>query len=161
MTPLTLDHLIFAVQELPQAAAGWARTFGLEAESPYHPERSHLELARLPLSDDRQGGAFLELVADVGRGEPALSDAEALARLPRSRRVARFIAERGEGMFSLSLQVDDLAAAVRDLRAKGVPVSDPEPGAWPGTRLARIPRAAAFGVAIQLIERRSPAQLRR
>jgi methylmalonyl-CoA epimerase len=148
-----LDHLVIAVQQLHDAADAWARVLGLQADAPHHPERSHLELARLPLSDRAEGGAFLELVADMGWGEPALSDAEALERLPRSRRVARFIAERGEGMFSISLEVADLDAAVRDLRARGLPVSEPEPGAWPGTRLARIPRASAHGVAIQLIER--------
>jgi hypothetical protein len=68
-------------------------------------------------------------------------------------RVARFLADRGEGMFSISVAVDDLDATVAGLRSRSVQVSDPEPGAWPGTRLARIPRGSANGVAIQLIER--------
>ena len=41
-------------------------------------------------------------------------------------------------MYSIADQVDDIDAAVRDLRAKGVLVSDAEYGAWPGTRVARI-----------------------
>jgi methylmalonyl-CoA epimerase len=132
-----LDHLIIAVQQLHDAADAWARVLGLQADAPYHPESSHLELARLPLSDRAEGGAYLELA------QPTTAD----------HRVARFIAERGEGMFSVSLEVAALDAAVRDLRARGLPVSEPEPGAWPGTRLARIPRASAHGVAVQLIER--------
>ncbi len=134
-----LDHLIFAVQQLPQAAADWSRVLGLQAEAPHHPERSHMELARLPLADDDKGGAYPELA------QPTTTD----------HRLARFIAERGEGMFSISVEVAGLDDAVRDLRARGLPVSDPEPGAWPGTRLARIPRAKAHGVAVQLLERTS------
>ncbi len=135
-----LDHLVFAVQELEQAADAWARTFGLRAEPPYRPERSHLELARLPLGEPDGDGAFLELA------RPRRAD----------HRVARHIAEWGEGMFSISVQVDDLDAAVRELRAKGVTVSDPQPGVWPDTRVARIRRASAHGVAVQLIERAGP-----
>jgi catechol 2,3-dioxygenase-like lactoylglutathione lyase family enzyme len=136
MTILRLDHLIFAVQALQDAAADWARVLGLHAEAPHQPEGSHLQLARIPLGGGEQD-AFLELA------QPTTDQ----------HRLARFIADRGEGMFSISLEVADLDAAVAGLRAKLVPVSDPEPGAWPGTRLARIPRGNAHGVAIQLIER--------
>jgi catechol 2,3-dioxygenase-like lactoylglutathione lyase family enzyme len=130
---MNLDHLIFATRDLDEAARAWLDVLGLRTEPAYQPEGSHLQLARLPLG----AGVFLELAT------PTTAD----------HRVARFLDERGEGMFSISVAVDDLDAAVRDLRAKNVPVSDPEPGAWPGTRLARIPRASAFGVAVQLIER--------
>ena len=134
---LRLDHLILAVQRLQEAAAGWTRVLGLQAQTAHHPEGSHLQLARLPFADDAQGGAYLELAQAT----------------TEQHRLARFIADRGEGMFSISLEVDDLDTAVAGLRAKQVPVSDPEPGAWPGTRLARTPRASAHGVAVQLIER--------
>ena len=162
-----LDHIILAVQQLQEAAADWARVLGLQAQTPHHPEGSHLQLARLPLSDSDAGGPFLELVA-VGGGpgrsdseRPALSESEGPHRSEkrgpegseRPHRLARFIADRGEGMFSISLEVDDLDTAVAELRAKDIPVSDPEPGSWPGTRLARVPRASAHGVAVQMIER--------
>ena len=131
-----LDHIVLAVRDLGPAAQAWLQTLGLRAEPAYRPEGSHLELARLPLDAE---GAFLELARPT----------------TEQHRVARFIDDRGEGMFSLSLEVDDLDATVQQLRARGVTVSDPEPGAWPNTRLARIPRAAAHGVALQLIQRSS------
>jgi hypothetical protein len=56
-------------------------------------------------------------------------------------------------MYSISVEVDNLDAAVADLRAKGVTVSDPEPGIWLGTRVARVNKAAANGVSVQLIQR--------
>ena len=138
MSVRRIDHLVFAVRDLAQAAEAWARVLGLRAEASYRPAGAHLDLARLMLEAD---GAFLELA------QPATAD----------HRLARFIEERGEGMFSISLQVDDLDAAVAEFRGKGLDVSAPEPGPWPGTRLARIPRAKAHGVAVQLIER-APAR---
>ena len=133
MTIRQLDHIVFATGDITAAAQAWLHALGLSAEAPYQPRNAHLELAKLPLA----AGAFLELA------QPTTDD----------HRVARFIADRGEGMFSISLLVDDIDGAVAHLRARGVDVSDPETGAWPGTRLARIPRASAHGVAIQLIER--------
>lgn len=135
-----LDHLVLAVQELGPAIEAWAKTFGLQSEAPIQPEGSHLELAALPLGGpalSQVEGAFLELVRATTDDHP----------------LARHLAEVGEGMFSISLQVDDLDAAVRDLRAKGVPVSHPEPGLLPETRVARVPRDYAHGVAVQMIER--------
>lgn len=128
-----IDHLVIAVQDMEAAAAAWAQTFGLKAEPAYQPAGTHMELALLPVGE----GAFLELVRPT----------------TEEHRVARHIAERGEGLFSISLQVDDLDAAVRELREKGATVSDPEPGVLPDTRIARIPRDSAHGVAVQLIER--------
>jgi len=130
-----LDHIILATSDIAAAAQAWLATFDLQAEATYQPERSHLDLAKLPLG----AGAFLELA------RPTTDD----------HRVARFIADRGEGMFSISLEVDDLDATLTEFRSRSVDVSDPEVGAWPNTRLARIPRANAHGVAIQLIERSS------
>jgi methylmalonyl-CoA/ethylmalonyl-CoA epimerase len=129
-----LDHLVFATSNASDAALAWRDAFGLEAEAAYTPEDAHLHLTRILLEQ----GAFLEL-----------AQASAV-----DHRLARFVEERGEGMFSISVAVDDIDATVADLRARGVDVSDPEPGAWPGTRLARIPRASGHGAAVQLLERR-------
>ncbi len=135
-----LDHLVFAVQEMAPALADWARVFGLRPDpAPYQPAGTHMELGMLPVGG--ADGPFLELVRPTSAGH----------------RVARFLAQRGEGMFSVSFQVDGLAAAVRGLRAHAVPVSDSEPGVYHGTRVARVPRASAHGVAIQLIERPPPS----
>lgn len=129
-----LDHVVLAVRDLSAAAHAWSETFGLQTEPPFTPPDSHMQLAALPLSDD---SAFIELV------QPTTPD----------HRVAVHLDEVGEGMFSVSVLVDDLDAAVAELKEKGVPCSGPERGALPDTRVARIPRAAAHGVAIQLIER--------
>jgi hypothetical protein len=69
-------------------------------------------------------------------------------------RYAEQLKERGEGLFSLSIEVDDLDEAVAHLRGKGAEVSEPQQGIWPGSRVARVSRASAHGVSMQLIERR-------
>ena len=66
---------------------------------------------------------------------------------------ARAMAGRGQGMHAVALAVDDLDAAVRDLRAKGVEVSDPAPGRDPGSRVAVIAKESANGVPVMLVQR--------
>jgi methylmalonyl-CoA epimerase len=128
-----LDHVVIAVRDLEEAAQAWERNLGLKADRIFQPAGSSMRLASLPA-----GNAFLELV------QPLAPD----------HRLAAFMDEHGEGMFSLAIEVDDLEAAVAGLRARGVQVSDPEPGVWEGTRVCRIDRQSAHGVAIQLLQRR-------
>lgn len=127
-----LDHVVVAVRELEEAARAWERNLGLKAERVFEPDGAKVRLVRLPA-----GNAFLELAQPLAPGHS----------------LAAFMDERGEGVFALSIEVDDLDSAVAELRGRGVRVSDPEPGPWEGTRLARIDRESAHGVALQLIER--------
>ena len=141
-----LDHVVFAVEEIDRAAAAWARAFGLAAEAPLRPANAPVELALMPVGEPSaqtgaRPGAFLELAR-------ALSDEHPLAQQ---------VAARGEGMFSLSLEVADLDAAVAELRAKGFAISGPDAGLLPGTRIARFDPAAACGVRLSLIERKTPS----
>ena len=127
-----LDHVVVAVRELDEAANAWAHNLGLKVESVLQRAGSDVRLAHLPA-----GNAFVQL-------------AQALAP---DHRLAAFVEERGEGMFSLSIEVDDLEAAVVELRGRGVQVSDSEAGMLEGTRIARISRQSAHGVEIHLLER--------
>jgi|GEM_PF-58669 len=127
-----LDHVVVSTADLEATAMRWSSTLDLQVAETLQPEGSHFRLAKLPA-----GNAFIEL----------------LQPLTEDHRVARSIAERGPGMFSVAIEVDDLDAAVGDLRAKHVLVSDPEPGVWPDTRVARINKSFTNGVSIQLIQR--------
>jgi len=120
-----LDHVTFSVTDLEEAARTWQRTLGLDLDMLFEPHGSHLRLGRLPLGD-----AFVELVQPLGG-----------------------TAAPGEGMLSISMEVDDLVAAVADLRRRGVIVSDPQDGSWPGTQVARISPESAHGVPIELVGR--------
>jgi methylmalonyl-CoA/ethylmalonyl-CoA epimerase len=128
-----IDHMVIITEEMADAAAKWERNLGLRVEERLsRPLEASFDVARLPVGD-----AFLELLQPVAEG-----------------RYAEQLKERGEGLHSLSVDVDNLEEAVAYLRGKGARVSDPEPGIWPGSRVARVDRASTHGVALQLIERR-------
>lgn len=129
-----IDHVVIATEDLQDAARLWERNLGLKPDASLdRPLGSGFKVARLPIGD-----AFLELV------QPVATEGRFLERFK----------ERGEGIFSISLEVDDLDSAVGYLRGKGVRVSDPEAGIWPASRVARVNQASTHGVSIQLIERR-------
>lgn len=129
-----IDHVVMATQDLTDAAAKWERNLGLRMqERVSRPLGAGFDVARLPVGD-----AFVELV------QPVESEG----------RFAEQLKERGEGFFSISIEVDDLDDAVGYLRGKGAGVSDPRPGIWPGSRVARVSRSSVHGVSLQLIERR-------
>src|SRR3989337_2291255 len=121
-----IDHVVIATEDLEDAAAKWERTLGLKAtERLSRPLGSGFEVARLPVGD-----AFIELVQPV----------------EETGRFAEQFRERGEGFFSLSIGGDGLAAAVGYRGEKGARVSEPEPGIWPGSRVARISQSSTHGV---------------
>ena len=128
-----IDHVVIATEDMADAAAKWERNLGLRIEEQVsRPRGASFDVARLPVGD-----AFIELLQPVEEG-----------------RYAEQFKERGEGLFSMSVEVDDLDGAVAYLRGKGASVSDPEQGIWPGSRVARVSQSSAHGVSIQLIERR-------
>ena len=128
-----IDHVVVATEDLADAAVKWERNLGLRmAERVSRPLGSGFNVARLPVGD-----AFIELVQPV----------------ETEGRFAEQFKERGEGLFSISIEVDDLDEAVAHLRGKGARVSDPEPGIWPDSRVARVSQSSAHGVSIQLIQR--------
>ena len=121
-----LDHVTLSVTDLKEAAGTWQRTLGLRPDTLIEPHGSHPRLGSLPLGD-----AFVELVQPL----------------------AGAAAAPGEGMLSISIEVDDLAAAVAGLRRRGVVVSDPQEGPWLATQVAHISPKSAHGVPIELVSR--------
>lgn len=128
-----LDHVVIATADLDDALAQWERNVGLKTDASLNqPLGAGFKVSRLPI-----GESFLELVQPVAE---------------KGRFYEQF-QERGEGLFSISVEVEDLEAAVEHLRGRGVRISDAEPSIWPGARVARINRGHTHGVSIQLIER--------
>ena len=128
-----IDHVVIATEDLEDAARLWERTLGLKPDTSLdRPRGAGFRVSRIPVGD-----AFLELVQPVA---------------DKGRFYEQF-RERGEGMFSISIEVDDLDAAVAYLRDKGARVSEPEPGIWPGSRVARVSQSSTHGVSLQLIQR--------
>jgi methylmalonyl-CoA/ethylmalonyl-CoA epimerase len=67
--------------------------------------------------------------------------------------MAKHIEKRGEGIHHLAFEVEDVAAAVEELKAKGVPLTSdaPRPGAH-GSKVVFLHPKATRGVLIELVE---------
>jgi methylmalonyl-CoA epimerase len=126
-----LDHLGIAVRSLTDAKAVYEK-MGL---SLFHEEVVPGEKVRVIMVP--VGGTRLELL------EPTSDDSV----------IAKFIANRGEGLHHISIRVPDLSAAVRKLKADGVRLVSNEIkiGAG-GHRYVFIHPSSASGVLIELVE---------
>ena len=128
-----IDHVVFAVPDVDAASAVWERRFGVPRE-----ELIPMPSAGALIAVHRLDGPTVELVAPTD---------------PQGR-IGRMLAERGERLIGLSVEVPDLDAAVAAVRAGGADVTDPETGILPRTRIARISPASAVRVPLQFLERR-------
>ncbi|MBI4798524.1 MAG: methylmalonyl-CoA epimerase [Desulfarculus sp.] len=67
--------------------------------------------------------------------------------------MAKYVEKKGEGVHHLAFEVDDVAQAIAELKAKGVPLTsdEPRPGAH-GSKVVFIHPKATRGVLIELVE---------
>ena len=125
-----IDHLVIAVNDLETAVATYTANFGLEKVREGEVPALGIRNVFLQIGD-----AQLELVTPLSDDSP----------------VGKFLHAHGEGMYLLSLEVDNLDDAVATLQAQGTRVSLAE--GTDGKRLAFISPRATHGVLLQLIER--------
>lgn len=131
--PNRIDHVALAVSDLDAALAHYRKVWGLEAGHRERVPDQGVEEAMLSLED-----SFVQLIAPLG---------------PDSS-VGRFIERSGEGLHHLAFLVDDLAATLADLRAKGVRLIDeaPRPGGS-GSLIAFVHPSGNHGLLVELIQR--------
>lgn len=127
-----VDHIGFAVLDIDQAITHYTNTFGLaEWERIEMPER-HMSVAVAHV-----GGTLLELIAPTSE-EAAF---------------AKYVNERGPGMHHIAYRVDDIVAALAELKANGTRLIDEEPR--PGlhnTLVAFVHPKSALGVLVELVQ---------
>ena len=126
----TLDHIGIAVANVAEALAFYRDALGLEVETPEEVPSQGVRAHFIPT-----GESAVELL------EPTAEDSP----------IAKFIAKRGPGLHHITLRVDDLVAALTQLKARGVRLIDetPRPGAH-GSLVAFIHPASAHGVLVEL-----------
>ena len=133
-----LDHIGIAVDDLDAALAFYADALGLEVEAtedvPSQGVRAHFV---------RVGSAALELLEATSEESP----------------IRRFVTRRGAGIHHITLRVDDIAAALVRLKARGVKLVDetPRDGAE-GSLVAFVHPASAHGVLVELKQERNGKQ---
>ena len=133
--PSIIDHIGIAVKNIDEALKFWQDTLGVKCTGVEEVADQKVKTAFLPLKDSE-----LELL------EPTEPDSP----------IAKFMEKnngRG-GMHHVALRVENLEAALADLKAKGVRLIDEKPrkGAG-GALIAFIHPAATGGVLLELSQR--------
>jgi methylmalonyl-CoA epimerase len=129
-----IDHIGIAVSNLQESLSFWETSLGIELHGIEEVAEQNVRTAFLPV-----GGTEIELL------EATSADSS----------VARFIEKRGEGLHHIAIRVDDIEAALAELKAKGIQLIDETPrnGAG-GTRIAFVHPKATHGVLLELCERK-------
>jgi methylmalonyl-CoA/ethylmalonyl-CoA epimerase len=133
MSTLTeIDHVAIAVRDLESAITWYQEMFGAMVVHREVVDRDGVEEALLKVAD-----SYIQLLTPVSADSP----------------VARYLDRNGEGIHHVGYRVDDCAAALSTLQAKGVRVIDsaPRPGSR-GTTVAFVHPKAAFGTLIELVQ---------
>jgi methylmalonyl-CoA epimerase len=132
-----LDHIGIAVKDLQAALAFYRDALGLDVEPAEEIPTERVRAHFVPV-----GESNLELLE---------------ATAPDSS-IAAFVQKRGPGLHHITLRVDDIAAAIARLKARGARVIDdqPRPGAE-GSLVAFVHPSAAQGVLIELKQAAHPA----
>jgi methylmalonyl-CoA/ethylmalonyl-CoA epimerase len=125
-----VEHIAIAVDSLRQSAELLRDAFGIAVE--YEEQVGDTRLAMLPV-----GETYIELLE---------------GQSPQSG-VAKWIAQKGTGLFHICFEVEDIDAALGELRAKGVKLQDETPRlGHAGARIAFLDPAATGNVLIELAE---------
>jgi methylmalonyl-CoA/ethylmalonyl-CoA epimerase len=125
-------HLGYAVEDIEAAARFYEEHFGARIGEPEEVEEQGIIATMFEV-----GESAIELV------QPTRSDSP----------VGKFLEKRGEGFHHVAFQVDDLEAALKELKESGVELIDEKPriGAG-GTRMAFLHPKGAQGVLTELVE---------
>jgi len=103
-----VDHVVVAVKDLDAAIGKYEAIYGTPVS-----DRSEAPAAGMKMAFFRFADSYVELVSNLGDDGP----------------IAKRLADRGEGVHLIAMKVDDIDAALADMRAKGVRlVGDPGAG---------------------------------
>jgi methylmalonyl-CoA/ethylmalonyl-CoA epimerase len=130
MRIIRIRHVTLAVRDIERARSTFAALFGAE-----NGESTASETLGVRRADLSLGAGTLRLAAPLTADSP----------------LRRFLDRKGEAVYSVAFEVGDLDAAVAELRAQGVRVSDPAE-VEPGARSAFVAMAATHGLSVQLVQ---------
>jgi methylmalonyl-CoA epimerase len=136
-----LDHIGIAVRDLPAALAFYRDALGLVVEASEEVATQRVRAHFVPV-----GEAQLELLEGTAGDSP----------------IARYIEKRGPGLHHITLRVDDIEAALAQVKGRGVRLIDeqPRPGAE-GALVAFIHPSSAHGVLVELKQAKTAVAERR
>jgi len=130
---MKIDHIGIAVTNIEHAAALYTAGLGLETGKTETVSSQGVRVMSIPL-----GESEIELL------EPLTTDSP----------VGRFLEKRGEGIHHLCIEVEDIVAALAQLKAQGVRLINEEPAQGAGGALvAFIHPKSANGVLLELSQK--------
>ncbi|HJZ81377.1 MAG TPA: methylmalonyl-CoA epimerase [Pyrinomonadaceae bacterium] len=132
---MKIDHIGIATSDLHEAAKFYQEGLRLGLDDIEEVPDQKVRVAMLPIGESR-----LELL------EPTSADSP----------ISKFLAKRGPGIHHLAVQVDDIGAALENLRRQGARLIDHEPrrGAG-GCLVAFVHPSSTGGVLIELVQHRA------
>ena len=130
-----LDHIGIAVRDLDAALSFYRDALGLEVEASEEVASQRVRAHFVPV-----GASSLELL------EATAADSA----------IARYVDKRGPGLHHITLRVDDIEAALAQLKSRGARLIDeqPRPGAE-GALVAFVHPSSAHGVLVELKQSRT------
>ncbi len=133
--PERIDHVAIIVRSLEQALTFYRDTLGIEPSEVKEVPTEQVRIAFLPLGGP--GGSEIELI------EPTTGDSS----------LTRFLEKRGEGLHHICLEVDDIDAALAEMREQGAPVLDQQPRIAAEGRAIFLHPKGTNGVLLELLQR--------
>ncbi len=133
MNVLKIDHLGIAVNSIDDGKNFWTDVLGLSFEGTETVEAQKVTTAFFPV-----GESEVELLESTAPDGP----------------VAKYIEKRGQGIQHIAFRVENIEAALEELKEKGVRLIDEKPrnGAG-GAKIAFLHPKATGGVLVELCER--------
>ena len=127
-----IEHVAIAVEDLDGMAAMLRDKLGIEVEYSEDIPGRGTRLAMLPV-----GESYIEL----------------LQGLAPASKTAQWVAEKGQSLYHICFEVEDIDGALTELKAKGIKLRDEKPRiGHAGARIAFIDPASTGNVLIELAE---------
>jgi methylmalonyl-CoA/ethylmalonyl-CoA epimerase len=131
---MKINHLGIATNGIDEALAFWQDALGLENVHTEVVEEQKVRVAMLPLGESR-----IELL------EPTSDDSP----------ISKFLEKRGPGIHHIAVEVDDIEAALQNLKAKGMRLIDETPRIGAENCLvAFVHPSSTGGVLLELVQTR-------
>jgi len=133
MKVLKIDHLGIAVNSIEEGKQFWMNVLGLQFEGSETVAEQKVTTGFFPV-----GESEVELLESTSPDGP----------------IAKYLEKRGEGIQHIAFRVENIEAALEELKSKGVQLIDQKPriGAG-GAKIAFLHPKATRGVLVELCER--------
>src|SRR5882672_1415160 len=129
---MKIDHIGIATRGIEDVMTFYRDALGLDVAETEEVAEQKVRVAMLPIGESR-----IELLEATTEDSP----------------IARFLEKRGPGIHHIAVRVDDIRAALADLRQKGARLIDEEPRTGAGGCLvAFVHPSSTGGVLLELVQ---------